>query len=577
MFLNPEMIKEAQDSSSIQNSQLSSRQQNKQRSNNQSRFQAKQKDEPKSNNKPLSRIQQRELEIQKKQIESQIQDNNEMVESIVQFDSDDEQNGANQIINPLILNQQEHEEQIQQQQVMQSKPKIFDSISALQNNTYYKKKLGQNESSYGQDYDFKMDQLTIIGNNHNQYYEPGYQNNLSNDLPQLQKQNNNIQFDYTKKNQEKKYQQNQEEAQIINNLSKYQQLNQNEEFNDIIQIDGNQSEICFVNNDQQDMQNNSKNEKEQQEKFNKDENSFNELIDKQQQIIEKPNEDQQLQQQQQQQQQQDQQQQIQQKQTSPYPKPLASISMPHGNKHFFLNPAQKGGMIQCTIKRDRSGMCRFYPKYHLHISNGFSYLMSAKKRACNNTSNYIISQSREDMEKSENFLGKVRSNFMGTEFVLYDSGLNPEKTKDPQKYRQQLGIVQYESNILGTKGPRKMVVLLPNLNERDQLYEFKPSNSKDGILKEYLNNNKEQIVTYVNRPPQWNAKHKAFVLNFYQRVDKPSVKNFQLIVDQKEDNILLQFGRVGEDLFNLDFQYPITPLQAFQIALTSFDYKIACE
>lgn len=76
-------------------------------------------------------------------------------------------------------------------------------------------------------------------------------------------------------------------------------------------------------------------------------------------------------------------------------------------------------------------MCRFYPKYHMHISNGFLYLMSAKKRACNNTSNYIISLSREDLEKGNNFIGKVRSNFMGTEFVLYDHGENPEKTKDP--------------------------------------------------------------------------------------------------------------------------------------------------
>lgn len=48
--------------------------------------------------------------------------------------------------------------------------------------------------------------------------------------------------------------------------------------------------------------------------------------------------------------------------------------------------------------------------------------MSAKKRACNNTSNYIISLSREDLEKGDNFIGKVRSNFMGTEFVLYDHG-----------------------------------------------------------------------------------------------------------------------------------------------------------
>lgn len=76
-------------------------------------------------------------------------------------------------------------------------------------------------------------------------------------------------------------------------------------------------------------------------------------------------------------------------------------------------------------------MARFYPKYHLHISNGFLYLMSAKKRAYNNTSNYIISLAREDMQKEANYIGKVRSNFMGTEFTLYDSGKNPKKTKDP--------------------------------------------------------------------------------------------------------------------------------------------------
>jgi len=68
-------------------------------------------------------------------------------------------------------------------------------------------------------------------------------------------------------------------------------------------------------------------------------------------------------------------------------------------------------------------MGRFYPKYHIHLSNGFKYLMTAKKRACNNTSNYLVSMSRNDLsKKSANFLGKVRSNFMGTEFTLYDHG-----------------------------------------------------------------------------------------------------------------------------------------------------------
>ena len=40
---------------------------------------------------------------------------------------------------------------------------------------------------------------------------------------------------------------------------------------------------------------------------------------------------------------------------------------------------------------------------------------------------------------------------------------------------------------------------------------------------------------------------------------------------------MLQFGRVTEDKFNMDFQFPLTCIQAFGIALSSFDGKIACE
>ena len=40
---------------------------------------------------------------------------------------------------------------------------------------------------------------------------------------------------------------------------------------------------------------------------------------------------------------------------------------------------------------------------------------------------------------------------------------------------------------------------------------------------------------------------------------------------------MMQFGRVGKDAFTMDFQYPLCALQAFGIALSSFDYKIACE
>jgi Tub family. len=39
----------------------------------------------------------------------------------------------------------------------------------------------------------------------------------------------------------------------------------------------------------------------------------------------------------------------------------------------------------------------------------------------------------------------------------------------------------------------------------------------------------------------------------------------------------MQFGRVSNDTFNMDFEWPLSPFQAFAICLSSFDYKIACE
>jgi tubby-related protein 1 len=48
----------------------------------------------------------------------------------------------------------------------------------------------------------------------------------------------------------------------------------------------------------------------------------------------------------------------------------------------------------------------------------------------------MISADADKMEKSpQGYLGKVRSNFLGTEFCLYDSGKNPKKAKDKDQVR----------------------------------------------------------------------------------------------------------------------------------------------
>jgi len=85
------------------------------------------------------------------------------------------------------------------------------------------------------------------------------------------------------------------------------------------------------------------------------------------------------------------------------------------------------------------------------------------------------------------------------------------------------------------------------------------------------------MVQMVNKPPKWNNEVGAYVLNFGGRVTMASVKNFQLVSPDDIETVLLQFGRNDKERFSMDYQWPLCPLQAFAVALSSFDYKLACE
>ncbi|CAI5461533.1 unnamed protein product [Closterium sp. Yama58-4] len=87
-----------------------------------------------------------------------------------------------------------------------------------------------------------------------------------------------------------------------------------------------------------------------------------------------------------------------------------------------------------------------------------------------------------------------------------------------------------------------------------------------------------------NKPPRWHEQLQCWCLNFRGRVTVASVKNFQLIegnaggaVDDADKPVLLQFGKIGKDVFTMDYRYPLSAFQAFAICLSSFDTKVACE
>ncbi len=57
----------------------------------------------------------------------------------------------------------------------------------------------------------------------------------------------------------------------------------------------------------------------------------------------------------------------------------------------------------------------------------------------------------------------------------------------------------------------------------------------------------------------------------------PSVFCFFFVTSDDDPQVVLQFGRIGPYKFNLDFQFPLNAIQAFGIALSSFDYQSMCE
>lgn len=111
------------------------------------------------------------------------------------------------------------------------------------------------------------------------------------------------------------------------------------------------------------------------------------------------------------------------------------------------------------------------------------------------------------------------------------------------------------------------------------------------------------LVLHTNQP-RWNSQRNCHMLNFGGRAPVPSLKNFQLVVAAPDDAagtsasasmsssspcggslsassnpalVVLQLGKVSAHRFNVDARYPLTPLQAFAIALSAFDYKIAVD
>ena len=104
-----------------------------------------------------------------------------------------------------------------------------------------------------------------------------------------------------------------------------------------------------------------------------------------------------------------------------------------------------------------------------------------------------------------------------------------------------------------------------------------PIRKADSIGESFKAGKKEMMLSFINKAPVWNESIPGFVLDFHGRVDRPSVKNFQLVDSEMQSNVVVQFGRTDSSSFNMDVRYPFSIIQAFALCLSSLDFKFAVE
>lgn len=137
----------------------------------------------------------------------------------------------------------------------------------------------------------------------------------------------------------------------------------------------------------------------------------------------------------------------------------------------------------------------------------------------------------------------------------------------------------------GGVAPTQTEFLHRNLDTSPSLSFFRSkSTHSESFQSGPLSASKDGMLVLRNKSPRWHEQLQCWCLNFNGRVTVASVKNFQLVASpengvtgQENENVIIQFGKVGKDVFTMDYQYPISAFQAFAICLSSFDTKIACE
>ncbi|MCH96661.1 tubby-like F-box protein 5-like, partial [Trifolium medium] len=214
------------------------------------------------------------------------------------------------------------------------------------------------------------------------------------------------------------------------------------------------------------------------------------------------------------------------------------------------------------------------------------------------------------------------SNFWGTKFTIYDTQPPQDAAVQPNcrsserfnskvsprsvpAYNHLVSTISYEWR---TKTPRRVHCVMNSIPVSaiqeggnaptpaslpqifDEPFPMTDSYSTSRLSEQPgLNQGAVEPLILKNKAARWDDWCKSWCLDYMGRTIKSSGRNFQLVADvdpshnvslAEQERVILNFGKVGKDIFVMEYSYPLSAFQAFSICLTSFIcnmYKSKCK
>ncbi|KAI9180412.1 hypothetical protein LWI28_004590 [Acer negundo] len=253
-------------------------------------------------------------------------------------------------------------------------------------------------------------------------------------------------------------------------------------------------------------------------------------------------------------------------------------------------PGPRGSLLQCYIKRSRGSQTYYlYLGLNQASNDDGKFLLAARKCRRPTCTDYIISLNGDDLSKgSSTYIGKLRSNFLGTKFTIYDGQPPNAGAARVTKCRSTrlvnikqvsprvpvgnypVAHISYELNVLGSRGPRRMQCVMDaipassiepegvaptqtefvhsSLDTFPSIPFFRSKSTRtENFQSGPLSGQKDGMLGLRNKAPRWHEQLQCWCLNFNGRVTVASVKNFQLVASlengttgQENENVILQ-------------------------------------